>query len=99
MINAIIKGIFALISMIASVILSPIVSIITTLFPDLSVAISNVLSYFTTAVQFIPLCLDFLMIPRQAVVFLFDYYVIKYTIYISIRAIKACLAVYNKLKV
>lgn len=35
MINAIIKGIFALISMIASAILSPIIAVITALLPDL----------------------------------------------------------------
>lgn len=99
MINAIIKGLFALISLIASIVLSPIVSIITALFPDLATAIANVTSYFTTIVQYIPLCLDFFMIPREAVIFLFDYYVIKYTIYISVRAIKACIAVYNKIKV
>ena len=35
MVNAIIKGIFSLITMIASIVLSPIVSVITALFPDL----------------------------------------------------------------
>lgn len=49
-------------------------------------------------VTYIPLCLEFLMIPREAITFLFDYYVIKYTIYISIRAVKCAVVVYNKLK-
>lgn len=98
MVNAIIKGIFSLITMIASIVLSPIVAVITALFPDLSTALSNVLLYFTTILQFVPLCLDFLMIPREAIVFLFDYYVIKYSIYLSIRAIKCALLIYNKLK-
>ena len=35
MINAIIKGLFKLITMIAGLILSPIIAIITALFPDL----------------------------------------------------------------
>lgn len=61
-------------------------------------AITNVLSYFTNMLTYVPLCLDFLMIPRQAIIFLFDYYVIKYTIYLTIRAIKCALAIYNKLK-
>lgn len=99
MINAIIKGIFSLITMIASLVLSPFIAIITALFPDLTNVITNVLLYFTTMLQFVPLCMDFLMIPRQAIVFLFDYYVIKYTIYLTIRAIKCALAIYNKLKV
>lgn len=99
MINAIIKGLFSIITKIASVILSPIVAIITGLFPSLGTAITNVLAYFVIMFQFIPLALQFLMIPREAVIFLFDYYVIKYTIYISVRAVKSALVVYNKLKI
>ena len=99
MINAIIKGIFSLIMMLANLVLSPIISLITALFPDLGTAITNVVAYFTSMLQFVPLCLDFLMVPRQAITFLFDYYVIKYTIYLTVRSIRACLVIYNKLKI
>lgn len=50
-------------------------------------------------VAYIPLALEFFMIPREAIVFLFDYYIIKYTIYISVRAVKSALVIYNKLKI
>lgn len=99
MINAIIKGIFFLITTIASAILSPVIGVISALFPDLGVAITNVTLYFTTMLRFVPLALNFLMIPREAVTFLFDYYIIKYTIYLSVRAVKGALVVYNKLKI
>lgn len=98
MINAIVKGLFYVISMIASAIMSPIVSIITGLFPELGTAITNVTQYFTTIVTFIPLCLEFSMIPRTAIVFLFDYYLIKYSIYLGVSAVKAIIVIYNKLK-
>lgn len=99
MINAIIKGLFSIITKIANVILSPIIAVITALFPDLGVAITNVMSYMVLMVTYIPLALDFMMIPRDAIVFLFDYYVIKYTIYLSVRAVKSAITVYNKLKI
>lgn len=98
MINAIIKGIFFVINLIFSLIMSPFISLISALFPDLANAITNVTSYFTTIVQFIPLALDFLMIPREAVIFLFDYYLIKYTIYLTIIIIKATMNIYRKFK-
>lgn len=99
MINAIIKGLFALITKIASLVLSPIIAVITALFPSLGTALANVIIYFITMVRFIPLCLTFLMIPREAIIFLFDYYIIKYTIYLSVRAVKSALVIYNKLKI
>lgn len=98
MVNAIVKGLFYVISMIASAIMSPIVSIITSLFPDLQTAITNVTQYFNTIVTFIPLCLELSMIPRTAIVFLFDYYLIKYAIYLGVASVKAIITIYNKLK-
>lgn len=98
MVNAIIKGFFAIITKIASVVLSPIIAIITALFPSLGTALTNVIAYFTVMLRFIPLALSFMMIPREAIIFLFDYYIIKYTIYISVRAVKSALVIYNKLK-
>lgn len=99
MINAIIKGIFSLITKIASMILSPIIAVITALFPSLGIALTNVIAYFVLMFRFIPLALTFMMIPREAMIFLFDYYIIKYTIYISVRAVKSAIVVYNKLKI
>lgn len=98
MIDAIIKGVFFIITKLASVIMYPIIAIITALFPSLGDILNNAILYFNTIFQFVPLCLELLMIPRTAIILLFDYYIIKYTIYISVRAVKAALVIYNKLK-
>lgn len=42
--------------------------------------------------------LDLLFVPHTLLVFLMNYFVIKYTIYLSVRSFKACVTLYNKLK-
>lgn len=66
--------------------------------PGFSVVVEKVTDFLNLIVTFIPLTLDFLMIPRLAIVFLFDYYVIKYAIYLMIRGFRAGIVIYNKLK-
>lgn len=98
MFNALITGVFGVVESLAGSIMVAPITLITALFPNLTYAINQVIDYFTTILQFVPLALDFLMVPREAVVFLFDYYIIKYSIYLIVRAIKLILAIYNKLK-
>lgn len=98
MFEALISGVFNVVSSLAGSIMVAPITLITALFPNLTTAINNAVDYLTTILQFVPLALDFLMIPRQAIVFLFDYYVIKYAIYLITRGLKLILAFYNKLK-
>lgn len=98
MFNALITGIFGIVESLAGSIMAAPISLITALFPDLTNAINQVIDYMTTILQFVPLALDFLMVPRQAIIFLFDYYIIKYAIYLIVRVVKLVLTIYNKLK-
>lgn len=98
MVGSFFNEIFNIITQLASSIMIAPITLITSLFPDLTNALNYVIQYLTTILQFVPLALDFLMIPRQAVVFLFDYYIIKYSIYLIIRIIKLVITIYNKLK-
>lgn len=98
MFDALITGVFGVVESLAGSIMVAPLTLITALFPDLTNAINQVIDYMTTILQFVPLAMDFLMIPRQAIVFLFDYYIIKYSIYLITRAIKLVLTIYNKLK-
>lgn len=67
--------------------------------PSLQDNISYVVTFLNTILKFVPLCLDFLMIPRACLVALFDYYLLKYGIYLFIRGFKFALNVYNKIKI
>lgn len=99
MFNSLLIGVFGVVESLAGSIMVAPITLITALFPDITNAINQVIDYLTTILQFVPLAMDFLMIPRQAVVFLFDYYIIKYSIYLITRAVKLILAVWNKLKI
>ena len=99
MVNAIIKGLFYVITSICGLILSPIISVISNAFPSLGNALINVTAYFTQFLTYVPLCLSLLGISREPIIFLFDYYIIKYYFYIAVRGVRAIVKLYNKLKV
>lgn len=99
MINAIIKGIFNLITMLFDALLSPVVSVITALFPQTQTFINAILSFFNYCFTYIRSILNLICIPDTFIVAFFDYLVILYTIHITIIIIKFALTVYNKLKI
>lgn len=99
MINAIIKGIFNLISSLFDALLSPLISVITALFPSLTPFFTSITSFFSYAFTYVRSILSLLCIPDTLILGLFDYFVILYTIHITVLAIKFALNIYNKLKV
>ena len=63
-------GMFQVITNMAGSIMVAPITLITALFPDLNVALEQVIEYFTDILMYVPLALDLLMIPRTAIVFL-----------------------------
>lgn len=104
MLKILIKFVFTIISKLFSLILSPIVLVITSLFPNISTIASNTLTYFntyafSTITFFIKVLEHLTFLPHTLIVFLLDYLLIKYTIYLSVIVVKFAIQVYNKLKV
>lgn len=99
MINAIIKGIFYLITTLFSALLSPIISVVTALFPSLSTFFTSITTFFSYCFTYVRSILCLLCISDTIIVGLFDYFVILYTIHITILAIKFSINIYNKLKI
>ncbi len=103
MLSMLIKVVFTIITKLFSIILQPILSVILLLFPDLQQLTSSILllfnNYIFTYVTFALRMLEHLTaLPHWLVVFLFDYLLIKYSIYLIIQAVRFGLNVYNKLK-
>lgn len=103
MLNIIIKAVFFVITKLFSIILSPILTIIIALFPNLAQITTGATDFMTTYifpyVTFVMQILENLVfLPHWLVVFLFDYFLIKYTIFITIQAVRFGIQVYNKLK-
>lgn len=99
MLQILINFVFKIITSLANSIVTPFLAAITALFPDLGVAFQHVLEYVTTALTYVPFLIDFMLIPRAAIVLLFDYYVIKYSIHLLKVSINFSINIYNKLKI
>ncbi len=103
MLSMLIKAVFTIITKLFSIILQPILSIILLAFPDLSQLTSSILTFFNdyifTYVSFLVKMLEHLtFLPHWLIVFLFDYFLIKYGLYLTIQAVRFGMNVYNKLK-
>lgn len=98
MINAIIKGIFFLITKLFDFLLSPIILVITGLFPNLS-DLFNHLSYFLSlCFTYVRSILSLVLINDTMITTLFDYFIILYSIYLVVLSVRFAINVYNKFK-
>lgn len=99
MINALLSGIFKLITSLANVILSPVILGITSLFPSLTIYFTSINNFLSYSITYVGLVLDLFLVPRSALVLLFDYFSITYSIYLLALSIKFIINVYNKFKI
>lgn len=98
MLQIIIKAIFFIIAKIYDLVLSPFFSVIFALFPTVATYFSYITTFLNSAFTYFATCLDLLCIPRTALLLLFDYYAIKYSIYLIRISLKFSIKVYNMLK-
>lgn len=98
MINAIVNGIFKLILSFSNLLLSPIISAITALFPAVDTIFFSINTFLTYMLTYVSTIIDILFIPRSSLVLLFDYFLITYSIYLLSLGIKFGITVYNKFK-
>ena len=99
MVNAIVNGIFKLIINLFNTITSPIISAVTVLFPNVSTFFAYISTFLGYALTYVGLVIDLLFIPRSALVFLFDYFLICYSIYLLVITIRFIINIYNKFKI
>lgn len=99
MINAIIKGIFNLITSLFSALLSPIVSVVVSLFPSVAPFFESITTFFSYCFTYVRSILSLLCISDTIIIAFFDYLIILYSIHLTVLAIRFALNVYNKLKV
>ena len=99
MINALVNGIFKLIINLFNTITSPIIAGVTALFPALGSFFTYINTFLSYALSYVGLVLDLCFIPRSAVVFLFDYFLTCYSIYLLAISIRFVITIYNKFKI
>lgn len=98
MINLLVKAIFFVITKLYSIILTPFLAIITALFPSLSQYFNYIITFLRYCFTYVRSILRLLLIPDNAVLMLFNYFAILYTIYITTLTIRFAINLYKKLK-
>lgn len=99
MINAILKGIFSIVTKFISIFLIPINLLISTMLPNFSTMISYVNNFFDTALTYIGFIMDSLFISSEVISFIILFYTFKLTFPYAVSGVKVIVNWYNKLKV
>lgn len=98
MLQLLINFIFNIVLTIIQFILSPFILAVTSLFPDLSIIISSILTFLSSALTYVTSLLHFLCFEPSMFTLLFNYFIIKFSIFGLVNAIKFTVNLYNKLK-
>ena len=96
MIKALFLGIIKFVIKLMELILTPFISVVTGLFPEVSVFFGHITNFLNQALSYAGLVLD--LIPRGAVALLFNFWIISSGIYLAILSVKFFVNVYQKFK-
>lgn len=98
MIKALFLGIIKFVIKLMELILTPFISVVTGLFPEVSVFFTHITNFLNQALSYVGLVLDLFLIPRGAVALLFNFWIISSAIYLAILSVKFFVNVYQKFK-
>lgn len=98
MLDTLVTFIFYLITSVYSILFAPFISVIFTLFPDLSNIILHITSFIPTIFSYFLTVMELMLIPRGCFILLFDYFAIKYAIYLINVTIKLSVKIYHIFK-
>ena len=99
MISALFKGIFNLISKLFSLLLAGVLSVVISLIPGVDIYFSYITSFLTQALTFVGTILDIFLIPRGALILIFDYLALLSSMYLAVVGTKFVINIYQKFKI
>lgn len=98
MINAILKGVFKLVTKFINILLYPINALIVSFLPSFNNMLGYISDFFTTASEYIGFITDSLFIDTNVLSFLILYWTFKLTFPLAVSSIKLVVKWYNSLK-
>lgn len=98
MLQMLINFIFNIILTIVQAITTPFMTALFALFPAVGTYFSYISTFFATALTYVTTVLRWLLFSPAMLTLLFDYYIIKYTVHLTIQAVKFTINLYDKLK-
>lgn len=98
MLEKLFQFIFELITKLADILLSPLITGLTSLFPDLTTAFTVINNFLDMCLTYFHFLWKFLMIPQSVMLALFTYLSVKYSIYLVKIAFNFVIKIYNIFK-
>ena len=99
MINAILKGIFKLVTKFINLLLTPINLAIVQFLPGFNNVLTYISNFFTTASHYVGFVIDSLFIDSNVISFLILYWTFKLTFPLAVYTVKLVVKWYDKLKI
>lgn len=98
MLNILFNFVFKLIMKVFDIITLPFFAVLYALFPNIQTFVTYTTSFINTALTYVSVFTSSLLIPSGWFAALFSYFSIKFTIFLSVRAFKFGLNIYNHFK-
>lgn len=98
MLDTLVTFVFYLITSVYSILFAPFINIIFSLFPNINDIFVHITDFLGVILTYFSSCLSLLLIPRASVILLFNYFLIKYSIYLIKITIKLGVKIYHIFK-
>ena len=98
MLRALLKFFMLILQTFVNALFTPFVALITAVFPEFSNIFSYIFTFLDVALQNVGFVKSFFLVPSSAMILLFDYLAIKYSIYLIRSTIRLGVNVYNNFK-
>lgn len=98
MLDVLVTFVFYIITSVYSLLFAPFINLIFALFPSLTEIVTYITSFLNTACTYFLAVTELLLIPRGCLILLFNFYAIKYSIYLIQIVIKLGVKIYHIFK-
>lgn len=98
MLRVLLKFFMLILQTFVNILFTPFVSLITTLFPEFGQIFSYIITFLNFALENVVFVKSLFLVPNSAMILLFDYLAIKYSIYLVRSTLRLGVNVYNNFK-
>lgn len=98
MLELLLRFVFEIIANINNIIATPIVNVVVGMFPDTAGHFENILAFFEQAFTYLTTILRWLLITQPMMLALFDYFFVKWSVWIISCGVRFAIKMYDKLK-
>lgn len=98
LLSQLVTFIFNIVATMMNAFMTPFINMILSLFPDLSARYNDFLTFFNYAFTYLTCILRWFLISPTMMIVVFDYFAVKFSIFVVSNVVRCALNIYNKLK-